>query len=88
MVVAACRIEDISDTPNPKTNEWLNEAKRLLRVTLEQQAESLASRFHAVLSLLSQTTVTANVEGGGGCSDAHTPQAVRSSGDTSGNSFD
>jgi hypothetical protein len=24
--------------PNPKTKEWLNEVKRLLRVDLEQQA--------------------------------------------------
>jgi hypothetical protein len=53
MVVAACRIEDISDTPNPKTNEWLNEAKRLLRVALKQQAESLASQCGVVLSLVS-----------------------------------
>jgi hypothetical protein len=36
MVATACRLEDISDTPDPKTNEWLNEAKRLLRVALEQ----------------------------------------------------
>jgi hypothetical protein len=35
MATAACRLEDISDTPDPKTNERLNEAKRLLRVALE-----------------------------------------------------
>ena len=27
MVAAAYRLEDISDTPNPKTNEGLNEVK-------------------------------------------------------------
>jgi hypothetical protein len=64
MVVAACRLEDISDTSDPKTNEWLNEAKRLLRITLKKQAESLASRCRGVLSLLSQTTAIANIEGG------------------------
>ena len=36
MVAAACQLEDIFDTPDLKTNERLNEAKRLLRVTLEQ----------------------------------------------------
>jgi hypothetical protein len=36
MATAACRLEDISDTPNLKTNERLNEVKRLLRITLEQ----------------------------------------------------
>jgi hypothetical protein len=35
MVVVACQLEDISDTPDPKTNECLHEAKRLLHVTLE-----------------------------------------------------
>jgi hypothetical protein len=35
MVAAACHLEDISDTPDPKTNKWLNEVKRLLRVILE-----------------------------------------------------
>ena len=32
----ACRLEDISDTPDLKTNERLHEAKRLLYVALEQ----------------------------------------------------
>ena len=36
MAAAACRLEDISDMPDPKTNERLNEAKRLLHVDLEQ----------------------------------------------------
>jgi hypothetical protein len=35
MVVTACRLEDISDTPDQKTNEWLNEAKWILHVALE-----------------------------------------------------
>jgi hypothetical protein len=35
MAAVACHVEDISDTLDPKTNEWLNEAKRLLCVTLE-----------------------------------------------------
>ena len=50
MAATACRLEDISDTPDPKTNEQLNEAKRLLYVSLELQAKSLASRHHAMLS--------------------------------------
>jgi hypothetical protein len=53
MVVAACHLEDISNMSDPKTNEWLNEAKRLLRVALKQQAESLASQCGVVLSLVS-----------------------------------
>jgi hypothetical protein len=36
-------LEDISDIPDPKTNEQLNKAKRLLRVSHEQQAKSSAS---------------------------------------------
>jgi hypothetical protein len=43
MAATACRLEDIFDTSEPKTNEWLNEAKRLLRVTVEQQAETSTS---------------------------------------------
>jgi hypothetical protein len=43
MAAAACRLEDISNTLDPKINERLNEAKQLLRVALEQQTESLAS---------------------------------------------
>jgi hypothetical protein len=35
MAATASCLEDISDTLDPKTNEWLNEAKRLLCVTLE-----------------------------------------------------
>jgi hypothetical protein len=36
--------------PDPKTNKQLREAKWLLQVALEQQAESLASRRHATYS--------------------------------------
>jgi hypothetical protein len=43
MVAAACRLENISDAPNSKTNKRLHEARRLLHVTLEQQAKSSAS---------------------------------------------
>jgi hypothetical protein len=43
MVVAACRLEDISNTPDLKTNERLHEARRLLRVALDQQSDSSAS---------------------------------------------
>ena len=50
MAAAAYHLEDISDTPDPKTNEWLNEAKRLLHVALEQQAESSTSQRCAMLS--------------------------------------
>ena len=50
MAAATCRVEDIFDTPDPKTNEWLNEAKRLLHVALEQQAESSTSQRCAMLS--------------------------------------
>jgi hypothetical protein len=49
MAVAACRLEDIFDMPDPKNNEWLNAAKRLLCVALEQQAKSSASRHRAML---------------------------------------
>jgi hypothetical protein len=35
MVVAACQLEDISDTLDLKTNEQLNEAKWLLHIALE-----------------------------------------------------
>jgi hypothetical protein len=50
MAVVACRLEDIFDTSDPKTNERLHEARRLLRVTLKKQAESLALRCRAVPS--------------------------------------
>ena len=36
MAGAAYHLEDTSDTPNLKTNERLNKAKRLLRIALEQ----------------------------------------------------
>ena len=36
MAAAACCLEDIFDTSDPKTNERLNEVKQLLYVTLEQ----------------------------------------------------
>jgi hypothetical protein len=36
MAATACRLEYIFDTPDPKTNEWLNDAKRLLHIALEQ----------------------------------------------------
>jgi hypothetical protein len=42
MAAIACRLEDISDVPDPKTNEW-HEARQLLHITLEQQAKSSAS---------------------------------------------
>jgi hypothetical protein len=35
MAVATCHLEDISDTPNPKTNERLHEARRLVHIALE-----------------------------------------------------
>jgi len=53
-VAAACRLGDISDTPDPKNNERLHEARRLLHIALEQQAESSGSRHRAAASRLSQ----------------------------------
>jgi hypothetical protein len=53
MAAAACRLKDISDTPDLKTNERLNEVKRILHLALEQQAKSLASQRRATLSLSS-----------------------------------
>ena len=38
-----CRLEDIFDTPNLKTNKRLNKAKWLLHVTIEQQDKSSAA---------------------------------------------
>jgi len=35
MEVAACRLEDISDTPNRKTNKRLQEARWLLYIALK-----------------------------------------------------
>jgi hypothetical protein len=43
MAATSCRLEDIFDTPEPKTNERLNEAKRLLHVIVEQQVETSTS---------------------------------------------
>ena len=50
MAFAACRLEDISDMPDLRTNERVNKAKRLFRVALEQQAKSLASENRVELS--------------------------------------
>ena len=50
MAATACRLEDIFDTPDPKTNERLNEVKQPLRIALKQQAKSSASRHHIALS--------------------------------------
>jgi hypothetical protein len=36
MAAATYHLEDIFDMPDLKTNEWLNELKRLLHVMLEQ----------------------------------------------------
>ena len=83
MAATRC-LKDISDTPHPKTNERLNEVRRLLRIALEKQAESSASRCHATLSWPSQMMATPN----GDHSDAHAPHAGGSSGNTFGNSFD
>jgi len=60
MAVAACCLEDISNTPYLKTNKWLNKAKRLLHIALEQQAESLASRRRVAPSHPSRVMATAN----------------------------
>jgi hypothetical protein len=69
MSVAACHLEDIFDMLDTKTNERLNEVKRLLRVALKQLAESLASRHRAALSRSSQATAPPN----GDHFNAHTP---------------
>jgi hypothetical protein len=84
MAAAACRLEDISNTLDPKINERLNEAKQLLRVALEQQTESLASWHRATLSWPSQTMATTNR----GLSNADIQQAAGSGSDTFGYSFD
>lgn len=44
MAATVCRLSDISDTPEPRTNEKLLEARWVLHFTLEQQAKSSASR--------------------------------------------
>jgi hypothetical protein len=36
MTATTCRLEDIPDISDPNTNERLHEARRLLRVALEQ----------------------------------------------------
>jgi hypothetical protein len=69
MSAAACRLEDISDMMDTKTNERLNEVKRLLCVALKQQAESSASQHCVALSRSSQATATPN----GDHFDAHAP---------------
>jgi hypothetical protein len=84
MAAAVYWLEDIFDMPDSKTNERLHEARRLLRVALEQQAESFASRHRAGLSKSSQPTTTAN----GDRSDVRAPPVVGSSGDSSGSSSD
>jgi hypothetical protein len=35
MATTACHLEDISNMPDPKTNEWLNKAKCLLYIALK-----------------------------------------------------
>jgi hypothetical protein len=84
MAAAVCWLEDISDTPDSKTNERLHEARRLLHIALEQQAESFASWHRAGLSKPSQPMTTTN----GDRSDAHAPPVVGSNGDSSGSSYD
>lgn len=37
MVSATCHLEDIFDTPDPKNNEQLHEARRLFRVSLSNR---------------------------------------------------
>jgi hypothetical protein len=43
MAATACCLKDISDTLDPRTNNRLHKAKKILRVAIEQQAESSAS---------------------------------------------
>ena len=50
LVIATYHLEDIFDTSDLKTNERLNEAKRLLHVALEQQVKSMASWCYTMLS--------------------------------------
>jgi hypothetical protein len=82
MLATPCQLEDISDTLDPKTNEHLHEAKRILHVALEQQAESFASQCLATLSRMSQPMTTTNRDR----SDAHAPPMGKSSGDSSSSS--
>ena len=84
MAATAYRLEDIFDMLDPKTKKRLNEAKRLLHITLEQQAESSASRHRATLSRPSQPTTTTN----GDCSDAHTSPIGERGGESFGSSSD
>jgi hypothetical protein len=82
MAATTCHLEDIYDMLDLKTNERLNEVKRLLRIALEQQAESSASRHRITFSRPSQTMATTNRVH----SDVHAPPVRGSSGDTSSNS--
>lgn len=50
MTAATCNLDDISDTPDPRTNKKLLEAQRLLHIALEQQAESSASHRYNTTS--------------------------------------
>jgi hypothetical protein len=82
MATATYRLEDISDTSDPKTNEHLHNAKQLLRVALKQQAKSSTSRSHTTFSRPSQPTTIANRDR----SDTHALLMGASSGDSSGSS--
>jgi hypothetical protein len=84
MAAAACRLEDISDTPDPKTNERLHEAKQLLHIALEQQAESSVPWHRVATSRLFQPMPTVNRD----YSDTHAPPTGGDSDDASGNNFD
>jgi hypothetical protein len=50
MAATTCWLEDIFDTLDPKTNEWLHKARQLLHTALEQQAESSTSLRRTMLS--------------------------------------
>lgn len=84
MAAAACRLEDISDTLDPRTNERLHEVKQLLCIALEKQTKSLASRRHATPSKSSWPMAAIN----GDHSDARTPPMGGDSDGTSSNSSD
>ena len=60
MAAATCRLEDVSNTPNLKTNKRLHEVKQLIHVALEQSAKSSASQHCVVFCRLSQPTTTTN----------------------------
>jgi hypothetical protein len=82
MAAVACRLEDVSNMPDPMTNERLHKARRLLCITLKQQAESLASQRRAAPSRPSKTMATIN----GDHSDLCAPSMGGDSDGTSGNS--